>query len=364
MASSKVAIIYLCWADEPKKYLARALDAVISQSYNRENLMLVIVYNGPRKDGLSELKFIQSEVDYKKDTLPETVVLTPDSNIGFSAGNNFGARYAVLHGADYIFLHNADGYLADNAIQKMVEVMGLDREIGECQPLICLYPETELINSFGNAFHYLGFGYCSNYRERKTNDYLQVYSIGYTSGAAAFMRADLLKEFGYWDEDFFLYHEDTEYSIRLKLLGYKISLAAQAIFYHQYDFSNKPNKFFWIERNRHALKLLFYKWPTIILLLPLEILFNLGLIIVSVIQGWHRELFNVYAYWCNPKNWSSWLKKRKIIQTKRKISDRQLLASTHTTVGIADLKIPFIVRIFANIVFTIYWFLLKILIWW
>ncbi|MCX6782109.1 MAG: glycosyltransferase family 2 protein [Candidatus Magasanikbacteria bacterium] len=364
MSLPKTAIIYLCWADEPKKYLGAALDAIAGQTYPKEGTMVVVVYNGPRSGEESQLDYIRNEINDKRHRLPDTVVLEPGGNVGFSAGNNFGARYAVEHGADYIFLHNADGFLKNTAIAELVRVMESDKNIGECQPLILLYPERHLINSAGNEFHYLGIGFCASYRDAVKDVYPVFSEIGYVSGAAAFMRADLLKQFGYWSDRFFLYHEDTEYSQRLKVRGYKIGMAGQAVFYHQYEFSNKPNKFFWIERNRHALKLLFYKWPTLILLLPLEIVYNVGLLFLSAVNGWFPELIKVYGYWLKPKNWRGWLADRKILQKQRIVSDRQMIFRAAVGVGTGDLRLPAIIRVSVNFIFTIYWYLLKILIWW
>lgn len=364
MSVPKTAIIYLCWADEPGKYLTSALDAIARQTYSKEGIMLVVVYNGHRRGEESQSEYIKREIDGRRRFLPETVLLEPGGNIGFSAGNNFGARYAVERGADYVFLHNADGYLKDTAIAELIRVMESDKKIGECQPLMLLYPEIDLVNSAGNEFHYLGIGFCANYREPVKDAYPDFSETGYASGASAFMRADLLRQLGYWSDKFFLYHEDTEYSLRLKIRGYKIGLAGCAVFYHQYSFSNKPNKFFWIERNRHALNLLFYKWPTLFLLLPLEILYNAGLLVLSAINGWFGELLKVYGYWLRPSNWKSWLADRKIIQKQRIISDRRIILGAAVRVGTGDLRLPGAIRVIVNFIFTIYRYLLKILVWW
>ena len=363
MIEPKVAIIYLCWADEPRKYLPEALEAIARQSYAKQNLSLVVVYNGPRAGAESQIDFIRGEINRLASSLPETIILEPGSNIGFSAGNNFGAKYAVEHGANYIFLHNADGYLGDGTVQELTAVMENDKKIGECQPLILLHPETHLINSAGNEWHYLGIGYCANYREN-AREFPQYSEVGYASGAAVFMRADLLGKFGFWNDDFFLYHEDTEYSLRLKIRGFKIGLAGRAKFFHKYQFSNKPNKFYWLERNRHALKLIFYRWPTLILLLPLEILYNLGLLVLAVFGGWFGELIKVYKYWLTPENWHKWLASRKIMQTERVLSDRRMITMSAATTGTGDLKLPVVIEGTVNIVFTIYYLLLRILVWW
>jgi len=364
MINHKIAIVYLCWADEPIKYLPEALDAISNQDYPKDNLFLYVVYNGPRPNEESCASFIENEIKKRQNYLPETVYIDLKSNIGFSAGNNLGIRQAVSRGVKYVFLHNPDGYLAEDTIRKLFEATEKDKKIGACQPLILLDSEKNLINSAGNNLHYLQIGYCDKYRQKVDKNLLPNSEIGYASGAGILMRADLLNEHGLWNERFFLYHEDTEYSERLRLLGYKINLIGHAVFFHKYEFKNKPNKFFWIERNRHGLKLIFYKWPTLLLLLPLEILFNLGLFMASLFGGWSKALLKVYAYWLNPKNWREWLADRKIIQNKRLITDRKLLASMTPFISFGDFKAPKIVEILANFVFTFYWFLIKILVWW
>jgi hypothetical protein len=360
----KVAIVYLCWADEPIKYLSEALDAISDQTYPKEKIALHIIYNGPRPNEESYSLFIKEQIENKKSRLPETVYFESKNNIGFSAGNNLGIRQAIENGAEYILLHNPDGFLKNNAIEKLVQTMDKDENIGVCQPLMLLHPETNLINSAGNDLHYLFIGYCQNYRREVPKNLFADLDIGYASGAASFVRADLIKKHGLWNEIFFLYHEDTEYSLRLRLLGYSIKLSGQAVFYHKYSFSNKPNKFFWIERNRHGLKLMYYKWPTLFLLLPLEILFNIGLIFNSIFGGWFKELLKVYRYWLNPNNWRIWLSDRKNIQKSRQISDRKLILFTTSFISSGDLKINKLVEIFINFIFTFYRFLLKIIIWW
>ena len=243
--------------------------------------------------------------------------------------------------------------------------MEADKTIGQAQPLILLHPEHELINSAGNAWHYLGMGYCELERARAADRaFPPVKEIGYSSGAATILRTDLFRQYGLWKDIFYLYHEDTEYSLRLRFLGYKIVMVSGAVFYHQYDFKRSITKLFWMERNRHALKLLFYKWPTLALLAPLEFIYNIGLVIVAYRDGWLGELLKVYDYWLNPKNWKPWLEFRREIQSTRKISDHELLKQTVSKVVSGEDFVGRPMHAFANTIFTFYGFLLKLLVRW
>ncbi len=274
-------------------------------------------------------------------------------------------QWAIDHGYDYVFLHNADGYLGEGAVEKMVQAMEADKVIGQVQSLILLHSEKDKINTAGNVWQYFGIGYCGEAnKEIKDFKLGAPYEIGYASGAATLMRTDLLQQFGLWNEDFFLYHEDSEYSWRLKFQGYKIFSVPEAVFYHEYEFSKNKTKYFWLERNRHVLNYLLYRWPTLILFLPLEIVYNLGLLLVAWRGRWGGELLKVYAYWLKPRHWSVWRKVKKQYYAKKVLSDRKILESSAKTVATGDLVVSGPVNKLANAIFTFYHFLLKILVWW
>lgn len=362
---SKVAIVYLIWSNEPERYLERALQSIGAQTYSKTDTQLLVIYNSHKPDEPSQLPLVQELVEKYKPTLPLVTVLPQSTNLGFSGANNVGMKWAVDNGFDYVFLHNADGYLAPAAIEKIVLAMDNDKTIGQAQALTLLYPETHLINTAGNNLHYLNIGSCGKFRQPIAKQNLaEVYDVGYVSGAATMMRIDLLKKYGLWYEEFFLYHEDTEYSLRLKIRGFRTVAVRDAIFYHEYNFSKNVQKFFWIERNRHVLKYLFYFWPTIILMFPLEVLYNLGLLLIAFKNGWVKELFKVYHYWLQPNNWQTWKKLRKKNLEERLLSDRVMITIAERTVEMADVVVPTPIKLLADVVFTIYYYLLKIVVWW
>lgn len=361
----KVSIIYLTWSSEPWEYLLDALNGVAAQNYPKENLELTIIYNSRRPDEESAALFIRDEVAKMADKLPRTVILEQERNLGFTGGNNVGIKRAAQHGLDYVFLHNSDGFLHPDTIKILVEAMEKDKDLGQVQPLILLHPENELINSAGNALHYLGMGYCRLEREKVADfDFREFEPASYVSCAGTLLRLDLAIKYGGLREKFFLYHEDTEYSLRLKILGFKVGMASRAIFYHRYDFSRSITKLFWMERNRHAIKLMFYKIPTLILLFPLEIVYNCGLILTATRGKWLRELLKVYRYWLNPKNWKGWLELRKETQKMRVIGDAELIRGFVLTVDSGEKFVGRPMYRLANKIFTIYGNLVKILVKW
>jgi len=361
----KIAIVYLSFYCEP--YIDDVVSALKKITYPKDKLELIIVDNPHPEHGHS-VRYIEDNVmPLSGNEIPHTTLLPQKENLGFAGGNNAGVDWAIEHGFDYVFFHNNDGFVASNAFEPLVEAMEADKEIGLAQSLMLLHPETELLNSAGNSMHYLGFGYCDQYRTKvKDLDLPKIKEVSYASGAALMIRTDLIKKFGSWDHDFFLYHEDLEWSFRLRAAGYKIALISDSIFYHKYQFSRSITKFFWMERNRYGVMLMFFRWPTLLLLLPMALVLEVGLWLFAWRGKWVDKRVEVYKYWLKAKNWKLWLSKRKKIQKLRKVSDRYLLKFTVSGVYFQEkaMENPLLKYIGNPIMTVYYWVVVKLFIWW
>lgn len=360
----RVAIIYLSFHCEP--YMDDVIAALEKLTYPKEKVEFIIVDNPHPQYGPS-VRFIRETILPKSElTLPKVTLIANEENLGFAGGNNVGIKYALEQGFDYVALHNNDAFVAADFLEPLVAALENDKTIGAAQSLLLLHPETDLINSAGNAMHYLGFGYCWGYRQpARELRFPAVKEINYASGAALMMRADLLRKYGFLDEDFFLYHEDLEYCYRLKSVGYKIILARASVVYHKYQFGRSITKYFWMERNRYGVMLEFFKWPTLFLLLPAACLLEIALIAFAVRGGWFKERLKVYRYWLKIKNWQIWLKKRKYIQSIRVVPDRTLTKDMVTQILFQEKEMqnPLLLH-FGNPLMKIYWRIVRTMIWW
>jgi hypothetical protein len=311
--------------------------------------MELIIVDNPHPEYGSSVRMLEEQVmPLSGNELPNVTLLPQAFNTGFSPGCNVGIQWAIDHGCDYIFLHSQDGFLAPKALETMVEALESDKTIGAAQALLLLHPETELVNSAGNAYHYLGFGYCNQFRaKRESLNLPPILDSGYASGAALLMRADLVKAHGALDNEFFLYHDDIAYALRLKILGYRVVLVRDAVFYHKYLFGRSAKKLYYIERNRFGMMLMFYRWRTLFLILPMILFLELGLLFFYARQKELKTKMSVYGYWLWPSHWRMWLQKRKIIQAMRKVSDAVLLKDAVTQIVFDDPSInhPLLVKI-------------------
>jgi GT2 family glycosyltransferase len=362
--SAKIAIVYLSYHCEP--YFDDVVNSLKKMTYPKELVEFVVVDNPHQELGPSA-PFIAdylSGVDNKD--IPHYTILAQSENRGFAGGNNVGIQWALDNGFDFVYLHNQDGFMEANCLEKMLEAMESDQTVGAVQSLLLLHPDTEKLNSSGNSYHYLGFGYCDNFGlDRSKLKMDPVAPIGYASGASVLMRSDLLKKFGLWEKDFFMYHEDIEYSLRLRIAGYKIVIARDALFYHKYTFSRGRFKFYYIERNRFAVVLMYYRLLTILLLLPMALVMEVGMWFFYWRQGWISERARIYKYWITPANVRLWLGKRKEIQKIRVIKDRTLLKNSVSDIDFGEKDINnSLLRYVANPLMTLYWKIIRIFILW
>ncbi len=171
----------------------------------------------------------------------------------------------------------------------------------------------------------------------------------------------ILKNVGLFDEDLFLYHEDLDLGLRARLIGYKILLARQAIVYHKYIGGVPAHRWYWSERGRQVVLLKFYKLPTLILIFPIWLLMELGVLFYSLLTGWFwlkiKSYFNVFGQL--PKIF----KKRRAIQKMRLINDRQLVKIFETKFDFAGLE-NHLLKYIVNPIFDIFWPIIRLFIFW
>jgi GT2 family glycosyltransferase len=197
-------------------------------------------------------------------------------------------------------------------------------------------------------------------RWRKRDSLLR---IAYCSGAGVLLRASALKEIGLFDEELFLYHEDLDLGWRFRLAGYENVLAPNSVVYHKYEFSRSIAKWYWMERNRFLVLAKNYHVATLVLILPALIIMEFGLLAFSFRSGWWREKLKGYAYLARPHSWRTLRRKRREVQHRRCVSEKEIVRFFTGTVASQEVMNP-ILRYFANPIFQAYWNIVRRVIFW
>lgn len=169
-------------------------------------------------------------------------------NTGFAKGNNWGILIAK---GKFIATLNTDAFADSRWLEEITNVALSDDSIGMCASKILLLNEKNSIDSVGINIFPDGMsrqrGHCED-----TKKYSVIEEILAPSACAALYRKSMLDECGLFDEDFFMYCEDTDLGLRCRLMGWKAVLAPQAVVYHHYSGSAgkiSALKGFFVERN-------------------------------------------------------------------------------------------------------------------
>ncbi len=88
---------------------------------------------------------------------------------------------------------------------------------------------------------------------------------------------------------FFLYHEDVDLSLRLRLAGHALGVEPAARVEHDYEFDKGPAKWRRLERNRWATLIRTYPAALLALLAPALLATELALVPISMAGGWFGQ---------------------------------------------------------------------------
>ena len=207
--------------------LLEALRSLAKSDYS--NLKVIVVDNGS-DDGSAEAAAKE---------FPAAVVIRSERNLGFAAGNNLGMERALAEGAEFIFLLNNDATVAENTIRLLIEFMAAGQRIGGAAPFIFYHDRPNLI-WFGGGTAALWRGWIGHQwlrRQYKSGRHTPRRS-GYLTGCALLLRARALKETGLFDQNYGLYSEDVDLSLRLRRSGWELWVVPEARVWHRISASS------------------------------------------------------------------------------------------------------------------------------
>ena len=183
---------------------------------------------------------LQSQLKYEK---TEYVFL--NKNIGFGAGHNIALKKAILLKMNYHFVINPDISFLPNTIEKIIEFLDKNPDIGLLMPKI-LYPDGSVqylpklipspfdllvrrVNLFGKIFTKR----LQKYELKQFSD-SKTFDAPIISGCFSCFRIEIFQTTGLYDEQFFMYFEDFDLSRRINK-HYRTTYYSEAQVFHEYE---------------------------------------------------------------------------------------------------------------------------------
>lgn len=238
MAAKRVAVIVLNWNGFDDT--ARCVRSVLRSGYPG---VVPVVVDNASPDGSGERLAA---------AFPGVEVLRAERNLGYAGGNNLGLRRALELGAEYLFVVNNDTEVPPDCIGALVEAMESDPRIGQAGPKVH-DATTGRIGCVGGEIRWadaeprqIGCG------EPDAGQYTAVAEVGYVPGTAVMVGRAALEQAGPMPEQYFLYFEDTAWSLRFRAAGWKTVVVPGASITHWESSStgkDSPMKLYYYVRN-------------------------------------------------------------------------------------------------------------------
>ena len=204
------------WASRPGKAVIPTVCVLILNHDGREHLeyclpsvldteyagtQLVLIDNGS----------VDDSVAFARRCYPRVEIVANERNLGWAAGNNVGVRHALERGVEYVVLLNNDVRVDPRWLTHAVAV-------AEADPLIGIIG----FDTIGE-YHIDADPDLVQFRGRQTQwSALTVAETEGIAGCAMFVRADLFRSIGLFDERFFAYGEEDDLQKRARQAGYRL----------------------------------------------------------------------------------------------------------------------------------------------
>jgi len=275
-------------------------------------------------------------------------VVDAGANLGYGGGCNAGA---ALAGGELIVFLNPDAVVRPGFREAIARPLVDGRGWGAWQGLVTA-EDGRVVNSEGGVAHFTGIAWAGGAGRRLDDSggaeaggpgaeppggtpSLRPREVGFASGACLALPRERWRELGGFPEEFFLYHEDVDLSLRLRLAGLGVGIEPAAVVDHDYEFAKGPAKWRQLERNRWATIVRTYPGALIALLLPALLATELALLGVALAGGW---LGRKLAAGIDLARWlPRLLRERRRVQARRTVSAGRFARSLT-----AELDSPFL----------------------
>ena len=273
---AKVYLIILNW--NGYKDTCECLRSVLDISFN--DLQVVVVDNASTNNSCDEIEYWakqngletirlsrelaeNSEVtSYSKpgalDVGNSIFLIQTGENLGFAGGNNIGISFALRMQAEYVWILNNDTVVDPGCLEPLISVMEINSHIGIAGSRVMYYDRPNEVQTTGMR---LGINYLTishyDFGNVDANVILvQPVEVDCVAASSMLVRSKMVEEIGLMDEDYFMYHEDIDWQIRVRKHGWKVFYVPSSGILHKCGASSKKSSFvgaYYQSRNKFLL---------------------------------------------------------------------------------------------------------------
>ena len=169
------------------------------------------------------------------------------ANAGFVGGVNWGVSQALSASCDFILLLNNDTELVDNCINRGVDVLRKNKDLGVLGFKNFYSDRPSVLWQAGGRKRFFSLGFREVLIDLNSN----ITVCDYVPGSSMLIRASLFEDIGLFDEKFFAYFEEIDFCLRARNVGVLTAVLNDSKILHDVGLSsNSRLKVFLKSRNR------------------------------------------------------------------------------------------------------------------
>lgn len=170
-----------------------------------------------------------------KEECSDCIFLENEKNLGYAGGNNKGLKYFMENKGDLALILNNDTCVDRNAVKNLVDLALSLPNIGMVGPMLLHYSSPEKIQAMGGGcVNFAQACFTGNYRDQNDNGrFLEPLKTNYLNGACLVIKKEAINSIGYFDEDYYLYGEETDYCKRAVNAGWELRIEPRAKVWHK-----------------------------------------------------------------------------------------------------------------------------------
>lgn len=216
--SALVGVVLVNWNSE--EYTIRCLASLMAAAKVPDHI--VVVDNASVNGSVAAIRAV----------FPLVHIIENRQNYGFTGANNRGISYLLSRSVDYVWILNNDTIVSQNCLQVLCNALEKHDEVAAATCKIYRNDSNEIWFA-GSVFY--RYSFCVEHRgegETDRGQYDSVEYLDFLDGCCILVRSAVLREIGLFDEHFFAYHEDVDFSFRLKNSGARLLYVPEASISH------------------------------------------------------------------------------------------------------------------------------------
>ncbi|GAA4421500.1 glycosyltransferase [Georgenia halophila] len=190
-----------------------------------DRLELIVVDNDSGDGGADRIRH----------AVPQAHVIDAGANTGFAGGCNLGVAHAT---GEFIGFLNNDARPDARWVSAAVEAFASDRQIAAVASKVLDW-EGQRVDYVDGSLTWYGMGYKREAERPDSPEYDKPKDVLFGTGAAMFVRADVFRAVGGFDERFFMFYEDVDLGWRLNLLAYRFRYVPTSLAFHRHHVTMK-----------------------------------------------------------------------------------------------------------------------------